>query len=231
MLKCAVLLLGAIALFTYLPTTAQADWADDFEAYEVGSGLHGQGGWEGWNADPAFDAFVSDLYAHGGTNSAEIQPATDIVHEYSGYTTGIWEYVAWMYIPDNYSGETSFIMLNTYVVNGTNNWSLEVYFSGGTVTAPYTDPAAALPMITDQWVELKVMIDLDNDIQTFYYGGDMLYEASWTDGATGGGALNIGAVDLWGNNASPVYYDDMSLQPAGVAVEQTSWSEIKGMYR
>ena len=231
MLKCAVLLLGAIALFTYLPTTAQADWADDFEAYEVGSGLHGQGGWEGWNADPAFDATVSDLYAHGGTNSAEILPTSDIVHEYEGYTTGIWEYIAWMYIPGDFTGETYFIMLNTYVPNGDQNWSVVVSFMDGMVSAPFTDPAAALPMITGQWVELKVMIDLDNDLQTFFYGGDMLYEASWADGASGGGELNIGAVDLFGNGASPVYYDDMSLQPAGVAVEQASWSEIKSLYR
>ena len=61
MLKSAVLLLGAIAVFAYLPATAQADWSDDFESYEVGSGLHGQGGWMGWNDDPAFDAYVSDL--------------------------------------------------------------------------------------------------------------------------------------------------------------------------
>ena len=230
MLKCAVLLLGAIALFTYLPTTAQADWADDFEAYEVGSGLAGQGGWEGWNADPGADAFVSDLYAHGGTNSAEIVPASDIVHQYSDYTTGIWEYVAWMYIPGNFTGMTYFIMLNTYVPDGTNNWSVQVSFSNGVVSAEGSVPAT-LPWILGEWVELKVMIDLDADTQVFYYGGDMLYESSWTDGVSGGGVLDIGAVDLFGNGASPVYYDDMSLQPAGVAIESASWSEIKGMYR
>lgn len=68
--------------------------------------------------------------------------------------------------------------------------------------------------------------------QTFFYGGDVLYaDASWTNGASGGGELNIACVDLYGNNAASVYYDDMSLQPAGVATEQTSWSQIKGMYR
>lgn len=230
MLKCAVLLLGAVALFTYLPTTAQADWADDFEAYEVGSGLHGQGGWEGWDADPGADAIVSDLYAHGGTNSAEILPTSDIVHQYEGYTTGIWEYVAWMYIPGDFTGQTYFLLLNTYAVGGPNNWSVQVSFLEGAVISD-SDPAAVLPMITDQWVEVKVMIDLDADTQAFYYGGDLLYEASWTDGMSGGGELNIGAVDLFGNGASPVYYDDMSLQPAGVATQQASWSEMKSLYR
>ena len=30
----------------------------------------------------------------------------------------------------------------------------------------------ALPIIYDQWVEIRVEIDLDNDTQAFYYGGD-----------------------------------------------------------
>jgi hypothetical protein len=233
MLKSAVLFLGTIALLAFVPAAAQADWFEDFEAYEPGSGLHGQGGWMGWNEDPAADAYVSIDYAHGGMQSAVILGTSDIVQEYAGYTTGIWEYVAWMYIPGNFAGQTYFIMLNTYVPNGTNNWSVQVDFDSadGMVTADQTDPAAALPMITDQWVELKLLIDLDNDLQTFYYNSEMLYEASWTDGVSGGGVLNIGAVDLYGNSASPVYYDDMMLQPAGVATEQTSWSQIKGMYR
>jgi hypothetical protein len=54
-------------------------------------------------------------------------------------------------------------------------------------------------------------IDLDNDIQTFYYNDDLLYQDSWTDHVSGNGLLNIGAVDLFANNASSVYYDDLSL--------------------
>jgi len=71
-----------------------------------------------------------------------------------------------------------------------------------------------LPMVRDQWMEIRVEIDLVNDIQKFYYGGDLLYESSWTDGMSGGGILNIAAVDLWGNGASAVYYDDICLTSA-----------------
>jgi hypothetical protein len=77
------------------------------------------------------------------------------------------------------------------------------------------EPAGAqLPLVRDQWMEIRVEIDLDNDIQKFYYGGDLLYECSWTNGVSGGGILNIAAIDLWGNGASAVYYDDICLTSA-----------------
>jgi hypothetical protein len=63
-------------------------------------------------------------------------------------------------------------------------------------------------------VEIRVEIDLVNDVQQFYYGGDLLYSASWTSEQVPGGALAIAAVDLFANAASPVYYDDMSLESA-----------------
>jgi len=59
---------------------------------------------------------------------------------------------------------------------------------------------------------LPVEIDLDADWQEFYYNGQLLTAKSWTDGVSGDGALNIGAVDLFANGASSVYYDDMSLR-------------------
>ena len=77
-----------------------------------------------------------------------------------------------------------------------------------------------------------LVIDLDTDVQTCYYGGNLLYSKSWTEGMSGGGVLNIGAVDLFGNGADTVYYDTMSLAPEGAtAVEPSSWGKIKHSFR
>jgi hypothetical protein len=46
----------------------------------------------------------------------------------------------------------------------------------------------------------------------------MLYQDTWTGHISGGGAVNIGAVDLFANSASPVYYDDFFLTPAATSV-------------
>ena len=55
------------------------------------------------------------------------------------------------------------------------------------------------------------MIDLDGNTQNFFYGGQLLFSSSWTEGMSGGGALNIAAVDLYANGATSIFYDDISL--------------------
>jgi hypothetical protein len=67
-------------------------------------------------------------------------------------------------------------------------------------------------LVFDEWVEIKVQIDFDADLQSIYYDGSLLSEKSWTEGVSGGGALNLEAVDLFANGASPVYYDDFVLE-------------------
>lgn len=223
-----LLLVPALALLA--PGYASADWADNFDSYAAGSGLHGQGGWHGWDGSAAADAFVSNLYSRSAPNSAEITGASDIVHEYAGYTSGVWIYTAWQYIPTAFSGQTYFIMLNTYNDGGPYNWSVQVSFN--TNNTVVSDPeGSTLPLIRGAWVELRLEIDLDQNLQTFYYGGSMLYQKSWTEGMSGGGILDIAAIDLYANYATPVYYDDMSLMPAQpTPVESTSWGRIKQIF-
>jgi subtilisin family serine protease len=191
------------------------DWSDNFDSYATGSQMHGQGDWKGWADDVAAGALTSDAFARSAPNSVDILTASDLVHEYTGYTSGLWTYTAWQYIPDDLTGESYFILLNQYDDAGaTDNWSTQVHFNGATgqVLADGVGAAAPpLPMITGQWVELRVEIDLNGDNQEFYYDDELLYSGSWSDGVTGGGILAIGAVDLFANGASSVFYDDISL--------------------
>jgi hypothetical protein len=143
----------------------------------------------------------------------EILGASDLVHEYSGYTSGVWTYTAWQYIPGNFTGESYFILLNSYDDAGANlNWSTQVTFSSASGLVANTGASGGtLTMLTDQWVEIRVEIDLDNDTQEFYYNNQLLYSGTWTNEVSGGGVLVIDAVDLYANSASAVYYDDLSL--------------------
>jgi subtilisin family serine protease/subtilisin-like proprotein convertase family protein len=195
------------------PAAPLTDWMDDFDSYATGSQLHGQGGWKGWFNDPSAGALTSDAQANSAPNSAAILGATDLVREYSGYTSGTWTYTAWQYIPTDFVGQSYFIMLNSYDDAGTNlNWSVQVMLNG-TANVVSNDGASGgtLPLIRGQWVELRLEIDLDADTQAFYYDNQLLYAGTWTNEVSGGGTLNIGAVDLYANGASVVYYDDMSL--------------------
>lgn len=227
-MKRLILIVCTVALAALAPV-AQAQWMEDFEGYAPGTSLHGVGGWIGWNSDPAATAYVTDLYANSGSNSVEIVGLSDLVHRYSGYTSGTWVYTTWMYIPENFTGQTYFILVNTYPATANQHWSVQVYFQNGQVVNSGLS-GGALPWVIGEWAELRLVIDLDNDIQTFYYNGDQLYTGTWTGEQVAGGALAIGAVDLYANGASPVYYDDMVLDRE-VGVEATTLSNIKALFR
>ncbi len=209
------------------------DWSDNFDTYATGSQMHGQGGWKGWFNDPAAGAFTSNAQARSAPNSVDILGASDLVHEYSGYTAGQWTYTAWQFVPDNTTGVSYFILLNSYDDAGaTNNWSVQVQFdSAQNLVINDGVSGGNLPLVKGQWVEIRVEIDLNANTQAFYYNNQQLYTGSWSEEVSGGGAVNIGAVDLFANNASSVFYDDLSLvnasQPVACdAPEDIPWASV-----
>ncbi len=221
---------GLLAAALLLVPLASADWSDNFDSYVAGTGLIGQGGWEGWDAAPGADALVSNLYSLSSPNSVQILPTSDLIHQFSGYTSGIYILKAYQYVPTSYTGQSYFLLLNTYNHGGPYNWSCQVMIDGAGFLQ--SDPEGAqLPLIRGQWVEIRVEIDMTIDVQTFYYGGQMLYQKSWTGGVSGSGQLNIGCIDLYGNNAGFVYYDDMSLTTVITPVQESTWGQIKSLYR
>jgi len=204
-------------------------WEEPFDVYEAGSSLHGQGRWKGWDNDPAFDAIVSDVQARSAPHSVEIAGSSDLVQELDGFTAGKWQFTAWQYIPGDFSsnsGEpfagTYFILLNTYVDGGPHeesDWSVQMDFDSndGMLKVYYGDGlnTVDVPYIPDEWVELRVVIDLDQDLTKVYYNDAFVVEYSWTGGVMGGGggALSIAAVDLFANQSTSVFWDDLSLEP------------------
>jgi len=210
-------LLGLAAAVVLCPVVAQADWTENFDSYTLGSGIHGQGGWHGWDGNAGADAYITDAQFQSSPYSLSITGASDMVHEYTGYTAGQWVYTAYQYIPTNFSGISYFILLADYADLGPYAWTTQVQFNstGGYVQDDAT--LSQLPLITGRWVEIRVEINLDTDTQTFYYDNQMLYTGNWSNYFGYAGSVQIAAVDLFANNASPVYYDDVSLLPGGAA--------------
>ncbi len=194
-------------------------WSDNFDSYANDQFLDGtpdDGGWKGWDNIPAAGAYVRDDQAYSAPHSVEIAAATDLVHEYSGYTAGQWNYTAWQYVPDDFSGTSYFILLSDYVdgAGQANSWAVQIRFDSSLLIAESEYDSVSLPLIQGRWVELRTEIDLDADWFTFYYDGNVLVEKAWT--ATPNNDMTgykvIDAVDLYANSASPVYYDDLSLE-------------------
>lgn len=204
------------------------NWLEQFEVYDVGTGLHGQNAWKGWQNDPTVDAAVTDDQANGGFNALDVAGASDVVHEFDGHTSDRWAFTAWQYIPSDFESGgvppdrgSYFILWNTYSDSGppeedhksvqynfdSNDGMLKVYYGNGmdTVSVPYE---------TDQWAEIKVVVDLDADVAEVYYADALLAAYPWTGGIQGSGigAREIRAVELFANDSSSIYYDDLSLR-------------------
>jgi hypothetical protein len=150
--------------------------------------------------------------------SVAIAPASDLVHEYTGCTNGQWVYSIRQYIPSNFVGRQYFILLNDYVPGSRYNWSVQVYFDAGQNKVRSDFDGAQLALVRGRWVDIRVEINLDADTQNFWYDGKKLYTKSWKNGVSGNGKKNIAAVDLYGNNAGPVYYDDARLTPVTIGL-------------
>jgi hypothetical protein len=190
---------------------AQPAWEDDFDAYPVGS-LAGTGGWAGWDNNAAATADVSTVQARSAPHSLQLLTGSDLVQIYDGVDSGRWVYTAHVYVPTGHTGDSFFILLNTYAHGGPYNWSTTVQILNGQVISQGgSDFAAAgqLPVIFDAWVELRVEIDFDLNQQTISYGGTSLASSPWH----ASGSLRIQAIDLFSNGASPVFFDDLSLEP------------------
>jgi len=230
----AVLSLGALC--------AHADWVDNFDSYNLGS-INGQGGWVGWANVPSAAGTVTNEMSHTPAQSQKIELGHDSVHTYSGYNADVWWYKAFIWIPDDFqsggSGTdfgTYFILLNTYTNGGANTrWSVQFAFDSldGLIHADAGSSNEVLwPYDTNQWSEIAIRIDLDNDWTQVYYNGNLLDDPGlpdhptlgggyqWTKGVFGqdtNGLFNIAAVDLYANGSTKVFYDDMYLVPEPVS--------------
>jgi hypothetical protein len=171
MRRLLLLLLAACCAFAATPGRASAQWSENFDSYVAGTGVIGQGGWQGWEANPAADAYVFNLYSFSNPNSVEITAGSDFVHRYTGITSGVWIYTAWQYVPENFSGQTYFLLLNTYNDEGPHNSSVQVSMSSTTNQILSENDGGTRPLIRGRWVELRDEIDLVSNTQTFYYDG------------------------------------------------------------
>ena len=209
-MKALQLFLITLAVAGLCSTAAGQAFTENFDSYAAGTDLQHVGGWKGWDGAAGASAPVSDAVAFSGSNSVEIIPSADLVHEFD-VAGGKWVFSTMLYIPSGTTGTSYFILLNSYDDGANQDWSVQTLLDmgAGTLNSYYVD-GSDIPIVFDEWVELRLMIDLGQNTVDEYYGGTLYASHEWDD--DGGAVGTIGAVDLYGNNASSVYYDDIVLQ-------------------
>lgn len=189
---------------------------ENFDAYPSGSTIVPQGGWEPWDGDPTVQfGTVTAAQSLSPPNSLEIDQTDDIVHRFSGLTSGQWVLEVHQYIPAGLSGQQFVILLNTYTSAADANWSTQLVADSATGMVSDFNGTGSTPIIFNQWVTIKVEVDLDADHQVVSYDGNVVIDDTWSGHIPPAGAVEIAALDLFSNGATRVFYDDITLCPAG----------------
>jgi hypothetical protein len=227
------LALGALC-WLGAPATAQlTKWSQNYDSVPANTQIVGIDNHQEWG--PGAGALTSSTQAYSGSNSIAITGGSDLVREFAGRTSGQHTFTCMQYIPAGLTAKAYFILLSSY--GATNKWAVQVAFNPTTknveADAGGATAGATTAIVFDKWIEVRCEIDLDQDWVQFYYNGTLLDDALVADhptlgggwkwsggpGGTANGPKVIGAMDLFANNSSPVYYDDLELR------RNTSWSD------
>ena len=219
-------------------------WSDNFDSYSLGQFLDGtpdDGGWKPWNGPtPAEGAYVVNEQSLSNPYSVEILGESDIVHEFTRICSGNWTFTDWVYVPTDFSGASG-LTLDSYYPTPYNEYTYRkqicVIFDGDTgLVVDYPSLLTTLPLITEQWVEIRVEIDFEADWLECYYNDELLIAKNWTESMWGRDSyLNLAAVNIFYVDPmdTPVYHDDLSIEGVAGPVHELdcegslSWTDVK----
>jgi hypothetical protein len=226
--------LAAVPLVAAAPATLEAQFfTDNFDAYVTGSTIAGQGGWETWDNSPAANTTVVSTQAFSSPNSLLVAGPADIVHRFTGVNSGIWYARTRTFIPSTQTGEAWFILLNQYAPLGpNNNWSVQVVMCvtgcttagalpGQVVNVGGSDVpgTGVLPLITNQWVDIRVEVNFSTNMYSVFYNDVLLDTKQWQLTGT----AQVQAIDLFSNGSTTSFMDNVWLDTT-VPVELTTFA-------
>ena len=182
---------------------------ENFDSHALGTDMHNLDGWEGWYGDAAVGGFVTDEQANTGNHSLRFTRPVDLAPYWDSITSGNWIMVMMQYVPAAASnGDAYYGVLHSYEKGaaGSAGWITEVIsdFATGDVRISGGE-TARLPLVRDAWAEIKVELDFNAQVATFYYNGGFLGTRD---------ATSLSGLDLWANSNDVMYFDDFWLGTA-----------------
>ena len=205
----------ALGLAGLCNTALAQDWSEDFESYSNGQVLDHVGGWYGWDNVSGVCGNCSNAQAHGGTKSIFTEATDDAIHNFA-YNTGTGTIRAWVYTDSAlFANDHHFIVNNEYNDGGPYEWIVQLSFdkTGGyggganTVADALRTETNFPPIAFDQWVEIRIEVNIAADTITTYYNN---VEVSTGVLFVRGGLHEIQNIDLYTEGAG-AYYDDLSV--------------------
>ncbi len=183
---------------------------DNFEMYPVPgfTGANGGDWWSTWSGAEggAEDGILTNEQASSGLTSMKVgnSGAQDVLLLLGNRADGIYRLSYNMYIP---AGSHAYFNVQNEETPGVQ-WNLDLYFNRGAGTAGGPTPGIGVveqsgttfTVIEDQWFEVAMAFDLDNDKMSLFLDGVLLETTAYTG--------NIGSIDFFSVDANNTYYID-----------------------
>ncbi|MCA9218275.1 MAG: hypothetical protein KDB27_34640 [Planctomycetales bacterium] len=191
-MKVASSRLTSFVIWALLGSVGWCQVDEDFEAYPLGN-IDGQGLWVDFGGVNLTE--VSNDFAHSGDHSmkmslSDLDPnpesivgyGSDVFIDMEGRVRG-GEYVIsyWTYLPSDFNGANYAYFSEGSVGAGNFDYGTQLVASGDIDSFLYFvgGQAFGIPLIRDQWVEARQLIDLDENTVRITYGGDLLFDGLW----------------------------------------------------
>ena len=203
---------------------AQGIWADNFDSYALGSKIVGQGGWLEWNNAPAKNELVSNTFFSSPPHALAVSgvPTGDPLHLYTGYTSGRWVFKGKFYVPSSTNKEFDFQLFSVYNHGSPYAWAVLLQMNtpspGSIRTWDGTGGVTSGVFPMDQWVDIKITIDLDLDTCDILTAQNQPVSYKYSGGYYGGSNYPkvIKAISLlsqFNDNNMAVYWDNLTIGP------------------
>ncbi|MCD4792475.1 MAG: T9SS type A sorting domain-containing protein [Bacteroidales bacterium] len=191
---------------------------DDFESLTPGEKFVQQANqdwWDTWSNDPGGDEdpYVSTDYANSGSNSVVYAGVNDVILKLGDRASGEYEVIFYIYVETGQGG--GYFNLQKWEDPG-SEWAFNGYFyDDGTGFLEYNTTGNTFTYDLDQWVEVKSIIDLDNDIFEMYIDGVLVDTHQYSMQAfSATGEKRLGCINFYGGTSVDpydFYIDDVSV--------------------
>jgi hypothetical protein len=213
---------------TSIPTgTTSTSDCDDFESYTLGNLNSQSTDWNSYAGAPE-DTEISDDEAQSGSYSMYVHDSgtnglSDIVVEFDDLSSGVWEVSFSALVPSDRSGYFNLLHAYDEAIPNSTLWAVECFIDGSTDTASLLVGSAFSGWIcdfefeSDDWNDLALVVDLDNDRGLIKADGDIIRAWPWSFGNTGDyqkfDAVNFYSASIGGLDAE-LYVDDGCIDSA-----------------
>lgn len=225
--------LGALVASTgftsFAPTAGAASVFDEtFEGYALGN-ADGQGAWVDFGG-ARLTSIVNTL-ASGGSQSIEFSTnpgyGSDSYFDLAApITSGQLALTFDTYIPTGFDGNAHYFISRGPTGDGPPANVFEEgfhFFGNGTAGTFYDSGSPTTPLLRDQWVTVRVDIDLDGNTAVASYGGTEIFNGAWNNG--GASPNQYQGVNIWaaeGANVAVFNVDNFRLdivpEPSGLTL-------------